>query len=915
MKHQDTYRLRGTGSAQALLLCALLALPAFAAPEIRFIEEAHPELNAVRKWAEIETDADEDELDGIDFKFAPEQVGQNGGWTMPAHWPLFSRRLPQFEPGRKFDGSWGADPCPVIVEHGDGAWTMWLSDVSRDYSDMAYSHVTERDGAVEVNIGFASKGYVHKGAPQKSGDVWVLRGTGGIECAYAAIPRWYEAVGQRPPEGSDRAAMMARVVYSTGMKGPVEQHRRKGQGPGEYDGGFAAKREVIPAIAALGANTVWVRPVNGGYNPDDYYRIDPEAGTPDDFRDYVARAHSAELAVWHDAVAHGGSSNFRRFKEHPEWLTYRKDGKPTWTYWCADFNWPTWIDYMSKYVEDYTRDYGLDGWRMDVPYGSRGDNWSRDIPYARASYASWQGGFGQQRGMRAGARRANPSAVTLAESLCNAHGATADAIYDITLCHRVLYDAPFSDTAKFVADLRTWLDQQNRAGFPGVVRMRYIESHDTLRALKMCGQQSRNLLFALTAFLPGMPMIYEEGEDGSFENWRNILAWRKANPALVRGGIEWIDDAPDGVLAFTRRLDGEAIIVALNFNSEPRAFLGESLPPLGWRLFGAMPPPRLEPFVFNQAHGPLSVERSVEPDGRRIYRFRNGERWFAKTADGNYESPWIVRHPTFEKVEGFVYRTPIEGAVRFDSIAHPLGFGGGGSALVGAISGGEAVALFGLHPAARVKVVDRVGDDHVLAVSLEGPDGERVERMAADEINLETVSTGDSRLRSDFCGWVFEDGGLKVRINRHGVLMGVWRDSRKLCGRVELCAEKGEGWRRKFVRQGWDADTELDFSRDADGAMRLRFTGQTRHSSRQEEARYQAPIDFVSTFSFAPDGSFVYETEFTPDQKRVVEAGTAFWVESEDAEGAVARESFAGAGKIRREFTPETISVNTPKKE
>ena len=54
---------------------------------------------------------------------------------------------------------------------------------------VAYSHVTERDGAVEVNIGFASKGYVHKGAPQKSGDVWVLRGTGGIECAYAtAVP-------------------------------------------------------------------------------------------------------------------------------------------------------------------------------------------------------------------------------------------------------------------------------------------------------------------------------------------------------------------------------------------------------------------------------------------------------------------------------------------------------------------------------------------------------------------------------------------------------------------------------------------------------------------------------------------------------------------------------------------------------
>ena len=64
-----------------------------------------------------------------------------------------------------------------------------------------------------------------------------------------------------------------------------------------------------------------------------------------------------------------------------------------------------------------------------------------------------------------------------------------------------------------------------------------------------------------------------------------------------------------------------------------------------------------------------------------------------------------------------------------------------------------------------------------------------------------------------------------------------------------------------------------------------------------------------------PDGSFAYETEFVPDQKRVVEAGTAFWVESEDAEGAVTREPFAAAGKIRREFKPDTISVNNPTKE
>lgn len=175
------------------------ALTAFAVPDVRFMEETHSDLDAVRKWAEITTDAAEDEIDGIDFKFEPVPVGTDGGWTMPGHWPLLSRKKGDFEPGRKFDGSWGADPCAVVVEHGDGRWTMYLADVSRDYSDMAHSHVTERNGAVEVTVGFASRGYVRKGTPQKSGDVWVLRGIGGLDGAFAMVPRWYEAVGQRPP--------------------------------------------------------------------------------------------------------------------------------------------------------------------------------------------------------------------------------------------------------------------------------------------------------------------------------------------------------------------------------------------------------------------------------------------------------------------------------------------------------------------------------------------------------------------------------------------------------------------------------------------------------------------------------------------------------------------------------------------
>ena len=46
-----------------------------------------------------------------------------------------------------------------------------------------------------------------------------------------------------------------------------------------------------------------------------------------------------------------------------------------------------------------------------------------------------------------------------------------------------------------------------------------------------------------------------------------------------------------------------------------------------------------------------------------------------------------------------------------------------------------------------------------------------------------------------------------------------------------------------------------------------------------------------------------------------VEREADFWIESEDAEGAVTREPFTAAGKIRREFAADTLSTNPPTKE
>lgn len=62
---------------------------------------------------------------------------------------------------------------------------------------------------------------------------------------------------------------------------------------------------------------------------------------------------------------------------------------------------------------------------------------------------------------------------------------------------------------------------------------------------------------------------------------RRFLRWRKARPALVEGGIRFLD-APEPLLVFERNLDGERLLVAFNLSAQPVEWtlpVGDALQP------------------------------------------------------------------------------------------------------------------------------------------------------------------------------------------------------------------------------------------------------------------------------------------------------------------------------------------------
>ncbi|WP_080240945.1 alpha-amylase family glycosyl hydrolase [Spirosoma rigui] len=106
----------------------------------------------------------------------------------------------------------------------------------------------------------------------------------------------------------------------------------------------------------LGVSAIWLMPVNPSptyhkYDITDYYGIDPEYGTLDDFRRLVAEAHRRGIAVLIDLVLHHTSTR------HP-WFTEASKGpqNPYWHY----YNWLTPAEIKAKKLatRDITADSG-----------------------------------------------------------------------------------------------------------------------------------------------------------------------------------------------------------------------------------------------------------------------------------------------------------------------------------------------------------------------------------------------------------------------------------------------------------------------------------------------------------------------------------------------------------------------------
>jgi len=89
---------------------------------------------------------------------------------------------------------------------------------------------------------------------------------------------------------------------------------------GDGIGDLRGLTQKLDYIAGLGVDCVWLMPVAEspsyhGYDVTNYYRVEPDYGTNDDFKAFVAAAHHRHVRVLVDLVLNHTSSDHPWFQE------------------------------------------------------------------------------------------------------------------------------------------------------------------------------------------------------------------------------------------------------------------------------------------------------------------------------------------------------------------------------------------------------------------------------------------------------------------------------------------------------------------------------------------------------------------------------------------------------------------------
>ncbi len=344
---------------------------------------------------------------------------------------------------------------------------------------------------------------------------------------------------------------------------------------GDGIGDFNGITEKLDYLQGLGIRGLWLMPINPspsyhGYDVTDYYGVNPDYGTMDDFKHLLEEAHKRDIRIIIDLVLNHTSSQHPWFEsaltagsEYHDWYKWSETdpgtsgpwGQQTWykasngQYYYAIF-WDQMPDlnYDNEAVQEevkkitsfWLKDVGIDGFRLDAVRYLAEDQKLADASSNHAFLAEWGEYY----------RSVNPQAFTVGEAWTDNANAKEYTRTDKELDSAFNFDLSTAILKSLNEGNNTsvrFLLQTTTRDFPGQDNSNFLTNHDMPRLMNQLGENKEGKAKAAAGILltaPGIPFIYygeEIGMSGTKpdELIRTPMQWTGEKGAGFTEGISW----------------------------------------------------------------------------------------------------------------------------------------------------------------------------------------------------------------------------------------------------------------------------------------------------------------------------------------------------------------------------------------
>ena len=353
------------------------------------------------------------------------------------------------------------------------------------------------------------------------------------------------------------------------------------------EGTIDAFRNHLPRLKSMGVGILWFMPIHpigelnrkgslgSYYSVQDYYEINPEFGTLDEFQSLVHEIHEMGMYVIIDWVANHTAWDNPMAIKNPDWYTKNDSGSfqhPPGTNWYdvmdLDYNNRDLREYMINAMKYWVIEIDIDGFRCDVASMVPTDFWESITPILNEIKPIFM----------------------LAESdepelLENAF----DADYNWGLYH-LLKDIAAGE--KESSEIIQYYQTPPKSYPATSLRMNFLDNHDENSWGRIMISHFGNNVYPIMTMiftLPGIPMIYSGQEarlDKQLEFFeKDIISWgdipdskfyqklitlKKSNPVFWNNNhsLSFMDSLPEGIIGFYRQYKEKQFGTIINLTSE-----------------------------------------------------------------------------------------------------------------------------------------------------------------------------------------------------------------------------------------------------------------------------------------------------------------------------------------------------------